>query len=413
MELIKLATAGSVDDGKSTLIGRLLYETKSLKSDQIDHIKNVSKSNGLDFLDFSLATDGLLTEREQGITIDVSNIFFSTNNKRFVIADSPGHVEYTRNMVTGVSNSKAVVILLDARKGMIEQTKRHLFISKLLDIKHLVFAINKMDLINYNQSTFKRIVKSIKNWLELTETSSCSTNYIPISALKGENIIENSSKMSWYSGESFLKILEKIPLSSKINDDCMMQVQYVIRPKTDLLHDYRGFAGKISSGSFNVGDEVIIYPSKTINKVKSIEKFGSSKKAAVCGECITLLLKDEVDISRGSMICNLNNNLTFSKNHLAKICWMQNLELTIGNKYWLQLGVTKIQIKIINVSNKFDFKISKEIPCNSLGLNDIGLVEFVSSQEFMHKSFNENNKLGAFILIDFNTNNTAAVGFMQ
>jgi sulfate adenylyltransferase subunit 1 len=238
MELIKIVTAGSVDDGKSTLIGRLLYETKSLKEDQLAHIENKSKSKGYDYLDFSLATDGLLTEREQGITIDVSNIFFSTDVRRFIVADSPGHVEYTRNMITGASTASAAIVLLDARKGVIEQTKRHFYITQLLGIKHVVFAVNKMDLVDYDQATFNAIVTDLKALLETQANDNLNSYFIPLSALKGDNVIESSKEVSWYEGPTFLSLLESIPVEEEFNkEEKSFQVQYVIRPKTEEFHD--------------------------------------------------------------------------------------------------------------------------------------------------------------------------------
>src|SRR5210317_1015065 len=277
MDIIKVVTAGSVDDGKRTLIAKQLYETKSLKEDQIAHIENKSKSKGYDYLDFSLATDGLLTEREQGITIDVSNIFFSTDVRRFIVADSPGHVEYTRNMITGASTASAAIVLLDARKGVIEQTKRHFYITQLLGINQVIFAINKMDLVDYKEAEFNSIVSDLNLLIKSQANKGLHSYFIPLSALKGDNVIDTSSNTSWYTGPSFLSLLESIPIEEEHqNEEQSFQAQYVIRPKTEEYHDYRGFAGKVKSGSFSVGDLIKVHPSNRISKVKRLEKYGES-----------------------------------------------------------------------------------------------------------------------------------------
>ncbi|MGB0306071.1 MAG: sulfate adenylyltransferase subunit 1, partial [Flavobacteriaceae bacterium] len=302
MDILKIATAGSVDDGKSTLIGRLLYETDSLKSDQLEHIKVKSESRGFDYLDLSLATDGLLTEREQGITIDVSHIFFSTPTRRFIIADSPGHVEYTRNMVTGASTAQASILLLDARKGMVEQTRRHLYINRLLGIQHLVFAINKMDLVDFDQTRFEIIKNEVESWLQNASMDIKTIDFVPISALLGDNVTSSSKQMNWYRSSTLLEILEKLPTISSLQEDNVLQVQHVLRPKTEQHHDYRGFAGKVNSGCFQVGDKILVYPSGRSSQIKSIEKYGVPVGKTQEGESTTLLLEDEIDISRGNSI---------------------------------------------------------------------------------------------------------------
>ena len=413
MELIKIATAGSVDDGKSTLIGRLLYETQSLKTDQLAHIRQKSEARGFDYLDLSLATDGLLTEREQGITIDVSNIFFSTPKRRFIIADAPGHVEYTRNMVTGASTAQAAILLLDGRKGMIEQTKRHLYITQLLGIQHLVFAINKMDLVDFDQNRFEEIRQDITRWMEAAEAQPATRTFVPISALKGDNVAQPSSNMDWYEGKSLLQVLEELPTDSKKEAENILQVQYVIRPKTETHHDYRGFAGKVNSGKFQLGDAVVVQPSGRVSKIKSIEKYGVPVTYVQQGEGATLLLEDEVDASRGNTICGTDNTSTPSKELKANVCWMQNADLVPGSKYWVQLGVQRTQAKIRSVQSRVDLDAIVENEASSLGLNDIGGVELVTAQPLVHTSYKTNRKLGAFILIDAQTNNTAGVGFIK
>ena len=413
MELIKIATAGSVDDGKSTLIGRLLYATKSLKTDQLAHIRQKSEARGFDYLDLSLATDGLLTEREQGITIDVSNIFFSTPKRRFIIADAPGHVEYTRNMVTGASTAQAAILLLDGRKGMIEQTKRHLYITQMLGIQHLVFAINKMDLVDFDQKRFEEIRQDITRWMEAAEAQPATRTFVPISALKGDNVSQPSSNMDWYKGNTLLQVLEDLPTEDKKEQENVLQVQYVIRPKTETHHDYRGFAGKVNSGGFQVGDAVVVQPSGRVSKIKSIEKYGVPVTSVQQSEGATLLLEDEVDASRGNTICGTDNTSTPSKELKANVCWMQNTDLVPGSKYWVQLGVQRTQAKIRSVQSRVDLDTIVENEASSLGLNDIGGVELVTAQPLVHTSYKTNQKLGAFILIDTQTNNTAGVGFIK
>ena len=412
MEILKLATAGSVDDGKSTLIGRLLYETDSLKSDQLKNIKAKSESKGFDYLDLSLATDGLLTEREQGITIDVSHIFFSTPTRRFIIADSPGHVEYTRNMVTGTSNAQASILLLDARKGMVEQTRRHLYINRLLAIQHLVFAINKMDLVDFDQGRFNEIKQELETWLQNASMQIKTIDFVPISALLGDNVTSASKQMNWYNSLTLLEILENLPTLSSMREDNVLQVQHVLRPKTEQHHDYRGFAGKVNSGSFQVGDKILVYPSGRSSQIKSIEKYGVAVGKAQEGESTTVLLEDEIDISRGYSIVSAENSLQISKQLRAEVCWMQDTNLIPGARYWLQLGIQKVQIKIESI-NRLELENLKTKPTNTLGLNDIGEIEFVTAQEIVYQPFLKNKGLGAFILIDALTYNTAGVGFIR
>lgn len=413
MEILKIATAGSVDDGKSTLIGRLLYETDSLKSDQLEHIKAKSESRGFDYLDLSLATDGLLTEREQGITIDVSHIFFSTPTRRFIIADSPGHVEYTRNMVTGASTAQSSILLIDARKGMVEQTRRHLYINRLLGIQHLVFAINKMDLVDFDQGRFEEIKHQVKTWLQNASMQIKTIDFVPISALLGDNVTSASKQMNWYNSSTLLEILENLLAISSLQEDNVLQVQHVLRPKTEQHHDYRGFAGKVNSGSFQVGDKILVYPSGRSSQIKSIEKYGVAVGKVQEGESTTILLEDEIDISRGNSIVSAENSLQISKQLRAEVCWMQDENLIPGAKYWLQLGVQKVQIKIKSINHLLELENLKTEPTNTLGLNDIGEIEFVTAQEIVHQPFLKNKGLGAFILIDALTYNTAGVGFIR
>lgn len=411
MEILRITTAGSVDDGKSTLIGRLLYETQSLKIDQVETIEAKSKSLGYDYIDFSLATDGLLTEREQGITIDVSHLYFSTPKRRFIIADAPGHVEYTRNMVTGASNVNVAIILLDARKGVMEQTKRHLYITQLLGIKHLIFTINKMDLIDYDEQQFNSIVTEIKKLVDQYDWNP-ELDFIPVSALKGDNVIRKSNQMSWYNGTDLLNLIKSLTITEDVSGDGVLQVQYVIRPKTEKFHDYRGFAGKVKSGVFQKGDQIEVFPSGQKTTVKSIEKYGQNKDEVVEGENATLLLEDEIDASRGNAIVKTKHRLKTDKQLQAKVCWMQSSDLNPNSKYWLQQGVNKILVKVNDIASKIDWEAWKSVPTNRLTMNDIGAVNLQLAQPLIYAPYSSNKSLGAFILIDAQTNNTAGVGFI-
>lgn len=402
MELLRIVTAGSVDDGKSTLIGRLLYQTKSLKSDQLDHIVSKSKAKGYDYTDFSLATDGLLTEREQGITIDVSNIFFQTEKRRFIIADAPGHVEYTRNMVTGASNADTAIILIDARKGVLEQTRRHYNITQLLGISTLMFVVNKMDLIGYDEKKFEQIQKDI---LALTAGKNNTLHLLPVSALKGDNITSPSENMPWYKGAVLLDLIETINVENNKNKENIFQVQWVIRPQLESHHDFRGFAGKVNSGEFRVGDEITVFPSGRTSEIKQIDRYGKAEQVLREEENGTLILADEIDLSRGSSILGKQtlSEINPSKEIKATLCWMQNQPLNYQQKYLLQQGVQLVQTKAIaDINSTTEFE-----------LNTIGDLTLKLSQEILNTSYQKNNKIGRFILIDPLTNNTAAAGFIH
>ena len=402
MDLLRIVTAGSVDDGKSTLIGRLLYETNSLKEDQLKHIIDKSKTKGIDYIDFSLATDGLLTEREQGITIDVSNIFFKTDKRRFIIADAPGHIEYTRNMVTGASTADTAIILIDARRGVLEQTQRHYNITQLLGISTLIFVVNKMDLIEFDQTKFNEIQNDV---LALTKKNQNKIHLLPVSALKGDNITGASENTPWYNGPVLLDLIELLEPIKKENSHPIFQVQWVIRPQLEKHHDFRGFAGKVNSGEFRVGDEISIFPSGLTSKIKQIDRYGTAVEVLKEGENGTLILTDEIDLSRGSSILGALNKDTLkaSKQINATLCWMQNQPLNFHQKYILQQGVQRVQTKLSPVENEI-----QEFTLNSIGGSSLKL-----SQEILNTSYKENKKMGRFILIDPQSNNTAAVGFIQ
>ena len=411
METLRIVTAGSVDDGKSTLIGRLLYETQSLKIDQLEQIKKKSRALGYDYLDFSLATDGLLTEREQGITIDVSHIYFKTPKKRFIIADSPGHFEYTRNMVTGASNAQVALILLDARKGVKEQTKRHLYINEMMGIEHLIFIVNKMDLIGYDKKIFDALKKEIQKLIKEGAIPG-HFHFVPVSALKGDNICCVSRNTPWYTGLDILSLIEAIKIHLPVKQESILQIQHVIRPKKKGYHDYRGFSGKVRSGQFKRGDSVEVFPSGTESKIKRIEKYGENKAEVRSGENATLLLEDEIDASRGNTFFKKHPSIQTTNTLKASICWMQQQPLVAGKKYWLQQGVQLCLSRVTTIENKMNWECWKTTETKSLEMNDIGTIEIQLAQSLMTTPYKKNKNLGTFILIDEQTNNTAGVGFI-
>ncbi|WP_291783885.1 GTP-binding protein [Cecembia sp.] len=412
-KLIKIATAGSVDDGKSTLIGRLLYDTGSLTTDKLEAIEKTSRQRGFDYLDFSLATDGLVAEREQGITIDVAHIYFNTDKTNFIVADTPGHVEYTRNMVTGASTSQVAIILIDARKGVIEQTYRHFFISNLLRLSHVVVAINKMDLVGYDEDVFLKIKADFDALVEKSNFNNEQITFIPISALKGENIAKKSTQMPWYLGNTLLDHLEVLePEDLQEQAFARLPVQYVIRPKTDAFHDFRGFSGKLYGGSFRVGDQVTILPSFTQSKIKSIQFFDQELEVAVPGASITITLEDEVDISRGDMIVKSSELPNSEKSITATICQVNHKPLRIGEKYTLQHGVNRVLARVESIQSKIQPDFSGEETTDSLKLNDIGKVSFKLSKAIHFDPYQVNRSNGSFILIDEGTYDTVSVGFI-
>jgi len=415
MEVLKIATAGSVDDGKSTLIGRLLYDTKSLTSDKIEAIEKTSKQKGYDYLDFSLATDGLVAEREQGITIDVAHIYFSTANKSYIIADTPGHVEYTRNMITGASTSQTAIILIDARKGVIEQTKRHFFINNLLRIKEVVVAINKMDLVDYSEEIYETIKTDFQKLLKERDYQDQRITFIPVSALKGDNIVHKSEIMKWYNGETLLEHLEALDFKDIYNVGTpRFPVQCVIRPKTDAFHDFRGYAGKVYGGELSIGDTVLALPSKTKTKIKSIYFYDEEVQTASRRSSVTITLEDEINISRGDMITKTDNLPTIDKQFTATIAWMDRDTLTTGNKYVIQHGVNKVQAKVERIHHILKTDYSGIIEnVDHLEINDIALVSFKLNKPIFYDAFKNHRTNGSFIIIDPQTNTTAGAGFIQ
>ncbi|WP_406682727.1 GTP-binding protein [Seonamhaeicola sp. MEBiC1930] len=415
MEVLKIATAGSVDDGKSTLIGRILYDTKSLTTDKLEAIEKTSKQRGYDYLDFSLATDGLVAEREQGITIDVAHIYFSTKNKSYIIADTPGHVEYTRNMVTGASTSQASIILIDARKGVIEQTNRHFFINNLLRIKDVVVAINKMDLVDYSEEVYNKIKADFSELMSKRDYQGQTISFIPVSALKGDNVVNKSDKMSWYEGESLLEHLEKLDKSDIFNVGTpRFPVQYVIRPKTEEYHDYRGYAGKVYGGNLSVGDEVVVLPSQTKSKIKEIYFYDEKYETASRRSSVTITLEDDVNVSRGDMIVKDGDLPTIEKQFTANVCWMDSKQLTPGAKYVVQHGINKVLAKVDAIHHKINPDYSGiEEGVTGLGMNDIAKVSFRLNKPIFYDQFKNHRTNGSFIIIDAQSNSTVGAGFIQ
>ncbi|TMM32166.1 GTP-binding protein [Polaribacter aestuariivivens] len=415
MNVLKIATAGSVDDGKSTLIGRLLYDTKSLTDDKLEAIEEKSKQRGFDYLDFSLATDGLVAEREQGITIDVANIYFSTRKKSFIIADTPGHIEYTRNMVTGASTAQASIVLIDARNGVVEQTYRHFFINNLLRIKDVVIAINKMDLVDFSEEKYNIIKGEIEYLASKSEYKNQNLTFIPLSALQGDNVVSTSENMPWYKGETLLHHLERLDAEDvQEKTQTRFPVQTVIRPKTQDFHDFRGYAGKIYGGDLEIGDEVSVLPSQTKSKVKSIHFFNEEFARAKSGSSVTITLEDNVNVSRGDMLVKVAEEPKITKQLNATICWMDKEPLQASQKYYIKHGVNDAQAKItqLNTIIKTDFSGKIENP-SALELNQIGDIQLKLSKPLLVDAYNQNKSNGSFILINPKTNNTVGVGFIR
>ncbi len=415
MEVLKIATAGSVDDGKSTLIGRILYDTKSLTTDKLEAIEKTSKQRGYDYLDFSLATDGLVAEREQGITIDVAHIYFSTKKKSYIIADTPGHIEYTRNMVTGASTSQASIILIDARKGVIEQTNRHFFITNLLRIKDVVVAINKMDLVDYSEEVYERIKADFETLMSKRDYQDQHITFIPVSALKGDNVVNKTNAMPWYKGESLLEHLEKLDKADIFNVGTpRFPVQYVIRPKTEDFHDFRGYAGKVYGGNLSVGDNVIVLPSKTRSKIKEVYFYDQAYQTASRRSSVTITLEDDINVSRGDMIVKEGDLPTIDKQITANVCWMDAEHLVPGAKYVLQHGVNKVLAKVSSINYKIHPDYSGiDHEATNLKMNDIASVTFKLNKPIFYDQFKNHRTNGSFILIDAQNNNTSGVGFIQ
>jgi sulfate adenylyltransferase subunit 1 len=411
-KLIRIATAGSVDDGKSSLIGRLLYETKSLAADRLEAIERSSRQKGYDYLDLSLATDGLVAEREQGITIDVAHIYSSTPETNFIIADTPGHAEYTRNMVTGASTSQVAIILIDARKGISEQTYRHFFISNLLGMQQVIIAINKMDLVNYDEAVFEKIKRDFTRLALKSRFETAQICFIPVSALKGDNITSVSSNMPWYQGPHLLEQLEKTEDLQNVAP-ARFPVQYVIRPKTDDHHDFRGFAGKLYGGSLKTGDAVTVLPSMTKTKIKSIHFFDKEYEEAAPGASISICLENEVNISRGDMLVKSDELPGSLKQITASLCQLNKTALRADKRYILQHGVNRVAAKVEAIESRLHTDFNGQEEADSLELNEIGRVSLKLSKPIFADRYTDNRENGSFILIDEQSFETVSVGFVE
>jgi len=411
MELLRFFTAGNVDDGKSSLIGRLLFDSNSISTDIIETLTKQSKTKGVDAdIDLALLTDGLRAEREQGITIDVAYKYFSTDKRKFIIADTPGHTQYTRNMFTGASNADLAIILVDARNGVSDQTKRHSILSSILGTPHVLVCINKMDLVGYDEKVFKKIEADYIKFAEPLNLKKIS--FIPASALAGDNVVNSSDKMPWFKGESLLEFLENVEITEdKEIKEPRFQVQYVIRPQTTELHDYRGYAGSVLSGTFKKGDKVKIFPSEIESEISKIEKNGEEIDFAQIGEPIIIHLKDNIDISRGSTLA-LIDSLPISEKELnATICWMDNSGFQSGQKLLLQQNSFRTKAVIKEIESKIDIHLFTDLESDgTIKLNDICKVRIKTADLVSFDSYSENRKTGAFILINENTNSTVAAG---
>ena len=415
MDILRIATAGSVDDGKSTLIGRLLYETNSITKDKIEALESASKRKGLNFLDLSLLTDGLIAEREQGITIDVAHIYFSTPTRKYIIADTPGHIEYTRNMVTGASNAKVSLILVDARQGIVEQTARHLSIASLLRIPKVIICVNKMDLVQYQESKFNEIQHKLSELVSKTTFQGQTVSYLPRSSLFGQNITKKADEMPWFTGNTLLQELETFEFAETLAQaPPRFPVQFVVRPMTEAYHDYRGYAGKISSGTFNVGDEIRVLPTGQTSTIATIEKFENSIDHAIAGESIVMTLTNDIDISRGnSIVLASETNMPSLKDFSAHVCWLDHQALIPGKTYLLQHGIHVTKAKITQIMERLD--VTQQTSTNEvsqLNLNEIGKISLRTAQAISADVYAENPSNGSFILIDEFSNSTVGVGFV-
>ena len=413
MDLLRFTTAGSVDDGKSTLIGRLLYDTKAIFQDQLDAVERASRRRGEDQINLALITDGLKAEREQGITIDVAYRYFHTPKRKFIIADTPGHVQYTRNMVTGASTANLAIILIDARNGVVEQTLRHSYIASLLQIKHIVVTINKMDLVNYEQEVFEKIkidYQKIAKKLDVKDI-----RFVPISALKGDNVVEKSKNMLWYDGPTLLWLLENINITSDINlKDPRFPVQYVIRPMSEKWHDYRGYSGRIASGVFRVGDEVMVLPSGIKTKITSINFGERNLDYAFAPQSVAISVEDDIDISRGNMIVTVDNLPKQANEVEMKICWFNQRPMMMRGRYILRHTTTEMLAMITDIDYKLDINtLEKNFEDKEIKMNDIAKIKVRTAQPLFFDPYKENRQTGAVILIDQNTNETVAAGMIE
>ena len=410
--LLRFTTAGSVDDGKSTLIGRLLYDSKSIFEDQMEHIVQSGKRMGREELDLSLLTDGLRAEREQGITIDVAYRYFATPARKFIIADTPGHIQYTRNMVTGASTADLAVILIDARKGVLEQTIRHSFIASLLDIRHIIFCVNKMDMVAWSEVTFNNIKRDLALLADKLNIS--DTHFIPISAKYGDNVVDRSEKMNWYYGKTFLSLIETIEISkSKNPENKRFPVQTIIRPHTTEFHDYRGYAGRVAGGVFRPGDEVTVLPSLRKSKIKSIDLLGKVLSESVTGDSVAISLEDEIDISRGDMIVSTEDLPSISQDINLMTCWFNERPMKVGGRYLMRINSNEAGCIVKSVNYRMDINTLEQDYKNTLiNMNDIANINIKTSKPVFFDSYKKNNITGSIIFIDECTNETVGAGMI-
>ena len=412
IELLRFTTCGSVDDGKSTLIGRLLLDTKNIFDDQYASIKSTSEQRGFTDVDLSLLTDGLKAEREQGITIDVAYRYFSTPKRKFIIADTPGHIQYTRNMVTGASTANLALILIDARKGMVEQTCRHAFIASLLRIPHIVVCINKMDLVDYSREVYEKIVDDFRMFSSRLDVQ--DVQFIPVSAKFGDNVVTRSQKMDWYEGTTLMFHLENVHISGDINHiDCRFPIQYVVRPQQDQYHDYRGYAGKIAGGVFRNGDRVLVLPSGFSSRIKSIDTFDGEVMEAFAPMSVTMLLEDEIDVSRGDMIVRENNSPQVGQDIDLMICWLNEKKLEVGNRYLFKHTSREVRCMVKDIRYKIDINTLRRNEEDKIfGMNDIGRIQLRTTLPLFFDSYRRNRNTGSLILIDEATNETVGAGMI-
>jgi sulfate adenylyltransferase subunit 1 len=410
--LLRFTTAGSVDDGKSTLIGRLLYDSKSIFEDQMDHIVQSGKRLGREELDLSLLTDGLRAEREQGITIDVAYRYFATPARKFIIADTPGHIQYTRNMVTGASTADMAVILIDSRKGVLEQTIRHSFIASLLDIRHIVFCINKMDLVNWSEEGFNKIVGDLN--ILTKKLNIPDPRYIPISAKFGDNVVEESSNMPWYKGRTFLNLIETIEIEkNKDPENKRFPVQTIIRPHKDEYHDYRGYAGRVAGGVFRPGDEVMALPSMIKSKIRSIDMFGKTLSESISGDSVAISLEDQIDISRGDMLVAPDDLPSIGQDINLMVCWFNEQGLKEGGKYIIRMNSNESGCIVKKVNYRLNINtLEKDTENVKVQMNDIAEITIKTSKPVFYDSYKKNNITGSMIFIDEGTNETVGAGMI-
>jgi len=411
-QLLRFTTAGSVDDGKSTLIGRLLYDSKSIFEDQLEAVEASSVKKGFDYVDLSLLTDGLKSEREQGITIDVAYRYFATPKRKFIIADTPGHIQYTRNMVTGASTANLALILIDARKGLVEQTHRHSFIASLLKIPHVIVCVNKMDLVEYDEKVFERIVEDYKSFSSKLEVH--DIQFVPISALAGDNVVNRSEKMDWYQGATLLHMLETVHIESDHNHiDARFPVQYVVRPQTKEHQDFRGYAGRVAGGIFRPGDEMVVMPSGFTSKIKTIELGGEQLTEAFAPMSVTMTLEDEIDISRGDVIAKPNNHPQSEQDVDVMLCWMNQRPVNLNSKFFVRHTTKEVKGVLKEIQYKLDINSLQRIEnVEQLTMNEMARVKIRTAQPLTFDSYRKNRITGSIILVDEGTNETVAAGMI-